>query len=465
MSGSRRLCYARCMRVLFLGAVVASALSACRAPEPEPLPPADAVPPWPQWAWEHWVWEDESTSESVLALVDGYLERDIPVSAVIVDSPWATGYNTFAWDPALYPDPQGLVDALHDRDVRLILWITQMVNTDTPQWDEAVAGDYLMKADADATEPRVVEWWKGDGGLLDYFNPEAVAWWHELMQPVLDLGIDGWKTDGSDFSALLAPWSPGAGREVTRLEYSHAYYRDFFEHTRAQLGDDRIITSRPVDNYGFGVGGDTAAFTPIDIAWAPWVGDQDADWGGIEAALDNFFWSADYGYVGFGSDIGGYREEDGVDGGRRKEPFVRWAQLGAFSPVMENGGGGRHEPWFFDDETVAIYRDLVRMHDRLLPYLMREGAVAFGEGRSLYEFLDLGRSTYRHLLGPDLFVSPITAEGTTFEVILPPGTWRWLYGDGRQLDGPATVTLDVPLDAYPAFVRAGSRLDGELGGG
>ena len=449
------------MRRLLL--LLALTLSACIPPEPEPEPVPDAVAPWPQWGWEHWVWEDESTSESVIALVDGYLDRDIPVSAVIVDSPWATGYNTFEWDTALYPDPQGLVDDLHDRDVRLILWITQMVNTDTPQWDEAVAGGYLMTADADATEPRIVEWWKGEGGLLDYFNPEAVAWWHELMQPVLDLGIDGWKTDGSDFSAHLAPYSPGAGREIPRLEYSHAYYRDFFEHTRAELGDDRIITARPIDNYGFGAGGDVAAFAPIDINWAPWVGDQDADWGGIEAVLSNFFWSADYGYVAFGSDIGGYREEDGVDGGRRKEPFLRWAQLGAFSPVMENGGGGRHEPWFFDEETVTIYRDLVEMHYALLPYLMRQGAVAFEEGRSLFEFLDPGQTTYRYKLGPDLFVSPIAQEGTSFDVVLPfEGTWRWLYGDHPEFEGGQTITLDVPMDSYPAFVRVDSRLEGEL---
>ena len=88
-------------------------LAACTPPEEEPEP--DPAPPWPQWAWEHWVWEDESTQESVLTLVDGYLDRGIPVSAVIVDSPWAIGYNDFEWDNELYPDPQGMVDDLHER--------------------------------------------------------------------------------------------------------------------------------------------------------------------------------------------------------------------------------------------------------------------------------------------------------------------------------------------------------------
>ena len=44
----------------------------------------------PAWSFEHWVWEDESTQESAKALVAGYLERDIPVGAIIIDSPWST---------------------------------------------------------------------------------------------------------------------------------------------------------------------------------------------------------------------------------------------------------------------------------------------------------------------------------------------------------------------------------------
>ena len=56
--------------------------------------PAPPPPPWPEWAFHHWVWEDESTQESALALVNGYLDRDIPVGAIIIDSPWETGYNT-----------------------------------------------------------------------------------------------------------------------------------------------------------------------------------------------------------------------------------------------------------------------------------------------------------------------------------------------------------------------------------
>ena len=127
-------------------------------------------------------------------MVDGYAERDIPVGAVIIDSPWATGYNTFEWD-TLFPDSQGMIDALHERDIHVMLWVVPAINMEvTELYAYAAERSYFMQYDADSG-PAVIDWWKGKGSLIDYFNPEAVEWWHGLVDPVLQQGIDGWKCD------------------------------------------------------------------------------------------------------------------------------------------------------------------------------------------------------------------------------------------------------------------------------
>ncbi len=429
-------------------------LLACKGP-PEDTATETWEPPWPSWTMDHWVWEDESTQESALALVDGYLERDIPVGAVIIDSPWETGYNTFAWDTERFPDPQGMIDELHGKGVRVFMWITPGVNVDVEGFDELAAKGWFMQASADSG-PSTVDWWKGEGSLIDYWNPEAMDWWHGQMDQTLAYGIDGWKCDGLDFSASFVPYSPAAGRKVERLEYSHAYYRDFHDYTRESLGDDRVNTIRPIDNYGFDLGGAPVSFGPTDITWAGWVGDQDGDFSGLQAALNNFYHSSDFGYVIFGSDIGGYRE-DGSELGRSKEVLIRWAQLGAFSPIMENGGGGAHEPWRFDEETVEIYRDFVELHYALLPMLHAEGAKAFHTGGTLVSFPD--KEGYEYFLGPDLFVAPMLEEGTSRVVELPEGEWVYLFS-GETLSG--TVTLEIPLDAFPVFTRKGSAVGEDL---
>lgn len=43
-----------------------------------------------------------------------------------------------------------------------------------------------------------MKWWHGYGAFIDYDNPEGMKWWHEAMDKVIRMGIDGWKTDGTD---------------------------------------------------------------------------------------------------------------------------------------------------------------------------------------------------------------------------------------------------------------------------
>lgn len=414
----------------------------------------------PEWVFHHWVWEDESTQQSAIRLVNDYIAHDIPVGAIIIDSPWETGYNTFDWDSSLYPDPQAMIDSFHSKNVRVVIWITTAINTDvTDLWRYADSMGYFMKQNA-GSGSAVVNWWKGDGSMIDFFNPDAVAWWKSLMDKTLDMGIDGWKCDGTDYSILLgATYSPGAGRTVTRLEYSHTYYRLFLDYTRQRLGNDRVNMSRPVDNYGltFITDPNLVSFTPVDIGWACWVGDQDATFDGMKAALNNMYQSDVNNYLVFGSDIGGYREEP-VPNGRDKNVFIRWAQLGAFSPLMENGGGGEHRPWMFDQETNDIYRKFAQIHHALIPYLMAQSDSLYDIPRSIMQFFN--DTDYRFMLGSDIFVAPMLSASSDITVTFPASDTAWVYlFDYSQVHQSGTsAAVNIPLGEYPVFLKASSGL-------
>jgi alpha-glucosidase (family GH31 glycosyl hydrolase) len=71
-----------------------------------------------------------------------------------------------------------------------------MVNTENPDFAMAAEKSYLVKTSRGHVVP--IKWWHGKGGLVDYTNPEAVNWWHSLMDKVLDVGVDGFKCDGTD---------------------------------------------------------------------------------------------------------------------------------------------------------------------------------------------------------------------------------------------------------------------------
>src|SRR5215218_4577498 len=84
--------------------------AACSDPAPTPPPPDESacpvkagapeeipVPPihTPRWAFEPWISKDISTGADTRDFVKGFQDRDIPVGAVVLDSPWETNYNTF----------------------------------------------------------------------------------------------------------------------------------------------------------------------------------------------------------------------------------------------------------------------------------------------------------------------------------------------------------------------------------
>lgn len=80
------------------------------------------------------------------------------------------------------------------------------------------------------------------------------------------------------------------------------------------------------------------------------------------------------GYANYGCDVGGYR---GNSDSQYSTHFLRSAQLNAFLPLMENGGGGEHRPWMYTEkEVVPVYRKFVAQHYRLSAYLHTNGANA-----------------------------------------------------------------------------------------
>lgn len=398
-------------------------------------------PPWPEWVHRHWVWENSGTGDSATQLVDGYLSRGIPVGAVIIDRPWETGLNTFEADPALYPELGNTIEAFHARDVRVMMWITSVINENASNYAEAKEKGYFLN------EGKTVKWWAGRGSFIDYSNPAAVEWWHQYMDKMLALKIDGWKCDGTDPFVMLLGQATGAGGNVNWADYRDAFYRDFFAYTREKLGPDRIITARPCDDGGqFPL---PMPFAPRDVNFAGWVGDQDGTFAGMQAAISNFRASSRLNYVSFGSDIGGFRGQ----GLRDRALMIRWTQLGALCPIMENGGGGEHRPWEYDEQVVSIYKMFTRLHHELIPYFYSQGAKAWSEGVSLMRFV---RDKHTYLLGEDLLVAAIVEPGKSREVQFPPGQWRLWLDESRQFEGGKTETLDFELDQFPVFVRDGA---------
>jgi len=109
-----------------------------------------AAAAYPSWAHSHMVWASAGTPPlQILALADAYAAHNISVGAVNVDSGWATGFNSFEPTPAFFAPAGGwpaFVNALQQaRSLRVILWMTSMIDHDSPNFGTALANGYFVR--------------------------------------------------------------------------------------------------------------------------------------------------------------------------------------------------------------------------------------------------------------------------------------------------------------------------------
>ncbi|CAF3599623.1 unnamed protein product [Rotaria sp. Silwood1] len=415
-----------------------------------PLIVSTAPLPYAEWAHYHMVWLHNlhTNQVDIQAMFDGYLEHHIPVGIVNIDSRWESNFNTFIFDSEKFPNIRQMLDNIRAKDVHIVLWMTSFVNIDSPNYEYAQDHGYLFN--------KTLKWWHGEGRLLDYFNENAVNWWHSQIERLLDTvgPIHAFKADESDryIEKLHDP-------RITWLKYRTAYYNDTFQILRRLIGPDALIMSRPVD--------DDLEWSPREIVFMGWVGDEDGTYKGLQTALRYMLESGRRGYVGFGSDIGGYGTDSSAGPlGRTKELFLRWTAVGALSSFMENGGGGEHLPWKFDDETVDIYRSWVNLHYSLIPYLYTQGtkAALYRNGTLMLPCKDIEcLLTHAYFLGPSVYVVPVLRDPTPHQtqlIWLPSSpTGKWVSGFNASITHKAHSFIHEDtsrLDRIPFYVQLGT---------
>jgi alpha-glucosidase (family GH31 glycosyl hydrolase) len=421
------------------GTTSADAGTADASPPPPP-PPGTTPPVTPRWAFEPWAWEDNTnTRQSTESLITGYLSRQIPVGAVIIDSPWETTYNTLLWDTTRYPSPAAMISGFHAEGVKVVMWLVAIVDTDAPQYQTVKTQGYGVNGSANST------WWKGTGIQIDVTNAAAATWWNGLLGGVLADGIDGWKLDrGADYYG--DPIKTAAGT-ITAVEFKKRLSGDFFDYTTAN-DPTGIVLVRPYSAAQGMVGSDLSKCS------VGWVGDHEGGFGGIATQLSDIYTSAQMGYGAPGVEIGGY-----VNPAPNKDSLIRYAEFGALTPLMENGGanGGltQHLPWYWDAQTVTIYQYFATLHSELGSYNFSYEVDAHLTGKSVIRQSDIARA--QHLLGDQILASVITTDVTTKSVTFPTGaSWIDYWNEDMVYAGGSTSQYSAPLAQYPIFIKAGA---------
>ncbi len=444
-----------------------------------------------------------SGTDKLLADAAEMRTRGIPTSTIWIDAPWETGYNTFAFNEAQLPGIHDAIAQLEAQGFHVITWATDNLNTSDdsgeafgmpafaskPIFDQ-FAQDGLLVADAGGgafTFP----WGRGTGGFVDFTNDDACAAYRALMRPLIAGGVRGFKLDYGEtmrpdllglFPNDVPRFFDGTTTATEQTRFSRLYHECYLAELEAQWpGNDHFVITRTGGIYdqkngtaiwpgdldsGFEVHGAPYTSSPDDTSKAV---------GGLPAAVGGYLSLAMSAYPLYGSDVGGYRQ-----GMPTPEAFVRWAQFGAVSTVMQVGGGGNQAAW--DPELVDVvdaFTQAARLHMDLMPMFARwlaqesedgtpvavpVGAIdgsdaAWADADTFVLGVKSARDAVADSVDGDpspvgtLLAAPVVADGArTRTLFVPAGTW-WSWWDDSVVQGPGLQTVDAPLERLPLFVR------------
>jgi alpha-D-xyloside xylohydrolase len=405
----------------------------------------------PAWSFGLWLTTSFTTDydeATVTSFVDGMAERGIPLTVFHFDCFWMREYQwcDFAWDPDVFPDPEGMLARLKGRGLKVSAWINPYIAQKSPLFDEAARLGHLVRR----PNGDVWQWdlWQAGMGLVDFTSPDARAWFQAKLKALLDQGVDCFKTDFGERIPTDVVWHDGSDPQRMHNYYTHLYNRTVFELLEKERGQgEAVLFARSAtaggQQYPVHWGGD---------CWASFEAMAESLRGGLSLSLSGFgFWS---------HDIGGF------EGTPDPAVFKRWLAFGLLSSHSRlHGSSSYRVPWNFGEEAVDVARRFTLLKHRLMPYLYGAAAEAHRTGVPVMRPMVLefpGDPACRpldrqYMLGPDLLVAPVFTEDGEVEVYLPAGTWTHLL-TGERVTGPAWRTERHGYDSLPLYVREGAVL-------
>ncbi len=396
------------------------------------------IPLPPLYAFGYWYSKYQRyTADDFMQLVNEMHDNDLPLDVMVIDTDWhINGWTGWSWNRELIPDPQGLLDWLHDKNLKVTLNLHPAYGVESNEDNYQAFVDGLGGVPEGTT---TVEW--------NLENPRFYrSLFDNIIRPHEDEGVDFWWLDWQQ--ELVSDKMEGLGHTFwcnhvffNDMATAHPERRAMIFHRWGGLGNHR---------YQLGFSGDshsnfaTLAFQPYFTATASNVG---------------------YGY--WGHDLGGHVQ----DGANNAELFLRWIQFGVFTPLFRthstNSDNIERRMWKYSN--FPLMKQAVELRYALIPYIYTQARKAYDTGVSIcrplyYDYPEVDEAYEKegeYMFGDDILVNPITAPAQSADRTIQWSTWlpdgNWYDANtGETLTGGKVHKATYTQAEIPYFFRSGA---------
>ena len=398
---------------------------------------AGRIPMPPDYMFGYWYSKYQRyTAQDFMDITMDIENNRIPIDIMIMDMDWhKDGWTGWSWNTSLIPDPKGLINWMHQHNMKVSLNLHPADGVNNYEDNFAQMCADLGKDPGTTTN---IPWQLEDynfykamfKNIIRLRESEGVDfWWIDWQQRLTNNNLAGL---GETF------WCNHVFYEDMRL--NRPEHRPVIFHRWGGLGSHR---------YPIGFSGDTFATFPT-LAFQPY----------FTATASN----VGFGY--WGHDLGGHQQPGDND----PELYLRWMQFGVFTPIFRthatNAANIERRIWVYENFPSLL--KTVQLRYAMFPYIYTAAREAYDTGvsmcRPLYYDHPEDANAYKYedeyMFGNDILVAPIVTPADADKTVrrtvwLPEGKW-WNVCLSKMMDGNVTFTDTYGLEDIPYFYKAGS---------
>ncbi len=362
----------------------------------------------PLWSFGTWMSRITYFSEKEGREVASKLrECRIPSDVIHFDTGWfGTDWQCdYAFAADRFDDPVKMLADLKKQGFHTCLWQLPYFTPKNKFFPELVdKGLYVRNGRGELPYEDVV---------LDFTNPETVAWYQGKIGNLLTQGVGAIKVDFGEGAPLNGLYANGRSGLYEHNLYPVRYNRAVAEVTSRTNGEN-IIWARSAwagsQRYPLHWGGDAATTN---------TGLQGTLRAGLSLGLSGFsFWS---------HDIGGFVTDS------PENLYRRWLPFGFLTSHTRVHGAPPTEPWLYGKEFTDYFRKCAELKYQLMPYVYTQAQESAANGWPMLRALLLEYPSDpgawlvddQYMFGSSMMVAPMMEDGTSRNVYIP-GKEQWI---------------------------------------